>query len=216
MSHSADVPTTTVCSVGRGGDIVESLDDDPVMGTSSTTGGATSGTTTVTLISKDDPSVRFTLPSAHAELSGLVKAALAVAGAGEGGVAWNHDLVVDCDPRALGHMVRYLEHHAGRPGDVIPTPIKSKDLYVCVPDRWDADFIVPMVRTDMPMLKQLIRQGNYLRIECLVRLVAVAIASIIKGHPVEELERRLAPIHTGGGLDSLMAAATPASASASS
>ena len=87
-------------------------------------------------------------------------------------------------------VVEYMNHHQGSEPEIIPKPLRSKEMKSVCPDEWDATFIdkIGEKRQD---LYDLILAANYLDIKALLHLGCAKVASLIKGQPLEKIKEIL-------------------------
>jgi S-phase kinase-associated protein 1 len=139
---------------------------------------------TLTLTSKDGQS--FEVDRDAALISKLVKTVK------DGDEDARNVNIPDVKGPILGLVVEYMKHHKGTEPDIIPKPLRSKNMKDVVKDPWDAEFI-DQVGVDRQKLYDLVLAANYMDVNALLHLGCAKVASIIKGQPLEKIKELLSP-----------------------
>ena len=103
------------------------------------------------------------------------------------------EITIDCNASTLGFVVEYLKHHDGVKGTSIVMPLKSNQLKKACADPWDADFIDRVMKNGKQELYDLSCCANYMSIDCLLELTVAAVACMLKGQPLSEVDNILNP-----------------------
>jgi S-phase kinase-associated protein 1 len=136
----------------------------------------------VTLTSKNDEP--FEIDRQFATISKLVKAAV------ESDPDASYVKIPGVDGRILKLVVEYMNHHKGTEPELIPKPLRSKNMKDVVSDPWDAEFI-DRIGVDKQQLYDLVLAANYMDIASLLHLGCAKVASFIKGQPLEKIKEIL-------------------------
>jgi S-phase kinase-associated protein 1 len=92
----------------------------------------------------------------------------------------------------LEYIVAYMELHKGEEPQLIPKPLRSKEMSQVCPDPRDADFINAIVdNSGMQNLYDLILAANYMDIKSLLHLGCAKVASLIRGQPLDKIKEIL-------------------------
>lgn len=123
-----------------------------------------------------------------AALSGMLKAALEN----------EHDVdscpVPGVKSTALREIAAYAEHHKNGKFETIPVPLSSKDLKDAISNEFDLALALRLQAKDqLRLLYDVMLGANYLDIQPLIKLMAVVVASLIKGTPISEVAQLLDP-----------------------
>ena len=90
---------------------------------------------------------------------------------------------------------QYVEHHKGKIEPIVEKPLRHKEMSKNT-NEWDAQFVDNIEKTSLNQLYELIAAANYLNMQPLLMLCCAKVASLIKGHPVENLRTILRPSST--------------------
>lgn len=136
------------------------------------------------LILQSNDGAEFKIPREFALISKLVSASVY----GEPAAKKLPILRVTGDTLKL--VVEYMQHHKSVEPNIIPKPLRSKNMQDVVDDPWDAQFI-DRVGEDRHQLYDLVSAANYMDIDSLLHLGCAKVASIIKGQPLEKIKELL-------------------------
>ncbi len=134
----------------------------------------------ITITSKVDSSVSFTLPYKYAELCKVIKTAFECD-------QNETTFTVDIKPNTLATLIDYLNLCAGEVPQVITKPVLHNDMKKNageVQGKFIEDYIASHKRID---LYDLLSAANYIQCEPLLQLVAASIAALIKGEPLDKI-----------------------------
>ena len=96
-------------------------------------------------------------------------------------------------PYAFDRCVDYLKHHGDKDIVIASRPLKTKFLKEAWADPWDSDFM-DQIAADSEKghrLYEVILGANYLSMGPLVHLVASKLALMMRGRPLDEVDRLL-------------------------
>ena len=123
----------------------------------------------------------YTLPADCAILSELIRTTLTMEDSDE-------IILPSISGGMLELVVEYLQQHRGLQPCAIVKPLQSSRMQdIC--DVWDATFIDRLEKQD---LYNMVHAANYMHIDCLFQLCCAKIASMLKGVPLNDLDKTLA------------------------
>lgn len=93
---------------------------------------------------------------------------------------------------ALREVIAYMEHHKGTEPEKPQKPLRSKKLSEVLSDPWDAAMLERLGSTRQP-LYDVVLAANYMDIPVLMEIACAAVATYLKGVPLEQIKSVLDP-----------------------
>ena len=139
----------------------------------------------ITLISKNK--AKILLPINYIGISKLLQTSLEEDKSAD-------EIELNCASEKIVELVvEYIIHHKGTPGPEISIPLRTSELKNACKDQWDVEFMERVMACGKQTLYDLILCANYMDIACLLNLGCATVATLLKGHPMEDIEAILRP-----------------------